>query len=136
MPTLNKDLEPIPNESSNNLDNLSKTSTLPKTNRKYNSDLSTGSLPRSAKPRMQTVLESQQLDLDLDQDKPPLPPKPSPSYSKFIISPQPFRRGCEETGAGGAGGARMTLFAGNTPYRGTTQPTNMSTIASSPPQEG
>ena len=136
MPTLNKDLEPIPDESSNNLDNLSKTSTLPKTNRKY-SDLATGSLPRSAKPRMQTVIESQQLDLELDQDKPPLPPKPSPSYSKFIISPQPFRRGCEEPGAGGAGGARMTLFAGNTPFRGTTsQPTNMTSSVSSPPHEG
>ena len=92
MPTLNKDL---PEEDpQTNTEPFSQTSTLPKTFRKHNNlDLSTGSLPRMNKPRMQTVLETQQLELG-DQEKPPLPPKPSPpnQLTKFIISPQPFRR--------------------------------------------
>ena len=93
MPTLNKDpdtLEPRQNASS--------------------------SLPRTFKPRMETVLESQQLTLDLaDQEKPPLPPKPFPSppnqYGKFIISPQPFRKPEE---------SKLTLFAGSTPFTNKT----------------
>ena len=91
MPTLNKDL---PEEDSANNESF-QTSTLPKTYRKHNHELSTtSSLPRLNKPRMQTVLETQQLELSGDQEKPPLPPKPSPpqQFSKFIISPQPFRR--------------------------------------------
>ena len=105
MPTLNKDdLDTLADDDKANLDTFSRT--LPKPAR----NLTTGSLPRPGKPRMQTVLESQQLNLDLgDQEKPPLPPKPSPphQFSKFIISPQPFRRTDD---------AKLTLFAGNTPH--------------------
>ena len=112
MPTLNKDdLDTIADDDKANLDTFSRT--LPKPAR----TLATGSLPRPGKPRMQTVLESQQLNLDLgDQEKPPLPPKPSPphQFSKFIISPQPFRRTDD---------AKLTLFAGNTPHH--SQNTNI-----------
>ena len=118
MPTLNKDLDTLADDDKSNLDTFSRTSTLPKPSRRNHSDLTTGSLPRPGKPRMQTVLESQQLNLDLaDQEKPPLPPKPSPphQFSKFIISPQPFRRTDD---------AKLTLFAGNTPHH--SQNTNNS----------
>ena len=114
MPVLNKDLDTLQDsDSRTNLDNLPKTSTLPKSFRKASPapDLTTSSLPRPGKqPRMQTVLESQQLTLDLDPEKPPLPPKPSPpQFSKYIISPQPFRRTDD---------AKLTLFAGHTPHQG------------------
>ena len=115
MPVLNKDLDSLPDASKANLENLTKTSTLPnpKSHRKHTPVplLSTSSLPRPGKkPQMQTVLESQQLTLDLDSEKPPLPPKPSPpQFSKFIISPQPFRRTDD---------AKLTMFAGHTPLQG------------------
>ena len=123
MPTLNKDLDIAPDDDKANLDTFSRTSTLPKPGRRNQSDLTTGSLPRPGKPRMQTVLESQQLNLDLvDQEKPPLPPKPSPphQFSKFIISPQPFRRTDD---------AKLTLFAGNTPHH--SQNTNTTNLGDS-----
>ena len=115
MPVLNKDLDSLPEASKANLENLTKTSTLPnpKSHRKHTPVplLTTSSLPRPGKkPQMQTVLESQQLSLDLDSEKPPLPPKPSPpQFSKFIISPQPFRRTDD---------AKLTMFAGHTPLQG------------------
>jgi len=114
MPVLNKDLDSLPDASKANLENLTKTSTLPnpRSHRKHTPVplLSTSSLPRPGKkPQMQTVLESQQLTLDLDSEKPPLPPKPSPpQFSKFIISPQPFRRTDD---------AKLTMFAGHTPLQ-------------------
>ena len=64
--SLNKDLDSV-QEDTNNLDSFTKTSTLPKTNRKP--DLNTSSLPRSIKPRMQTVLESEQLNLEQEQEQ-------------------------------------------------------------------
>merc|ERR1712106_688318 len=94
MPTLNKDPDILPlNPLDPNTDIHS--STLPKPHRKSVSELSTSSLPRQPKSRLPSVLETQQLNLNLtDADKPPLPPKPSPPlpYSKYIISPQPYRR--------------------------------------------
>jgi len=80
----------------------------------YRADHSSASLPRPAKPRMQTVLESQQLSLELaEQEKPPLLPKPSPpaQYQKYIILPQPFRKSEE---------SKLTLFAGSTPFTNKT----------------
>lgn len=127
MPTLNKDLDSLQDVSKTNLDTLSQTATLPKSYRKHShgSDLSTFSLPRPGKPRMQTVLESQQLNLDLaPEEKPPLPPKPSPPHhlSKYIISPQPFRRTDD---------AKLTLFAGSTPLH----PSHNTNSASPPPHD-
>merc|ERR1719341_1984474 len=115
MPVLNKDLDSLPDASKANLENLTKTSTLPnpKSHRKHTPVplLTTSSLPRPGKkPQMQTVLESQQLTLDLDSEKPPLPPKPSPpQFSKYIISPQPFRRTDD---------AKLTMYASHTPQQG------------------
>jgi len=115
MPVLNKDLDSLPDASKANLENLTKTSTLPnpKSHRKHTPVplLTTSSLPRPGKkPQMQTVLESQQLTLDLESEKPPLPPKPSPpQFSKYIISPQPFRRTDD---------AKLTMIAGHTPQQG------------------
>jgi len=111
--SLNKDLDSV-QEDTNNLDSFTKTSTLPKTNRKP--DLNTSSLPRSIKPRMQTVLESEQLNLEQEQEKPPLPPKPSPpnQFSKYIISPQPFRKSeCDNL-------KQLTSYAGSTPHQNFT----------------
>lgn len=111
MPTLNKDPDTL--ESSYQSSSLS--STLPKSFRKHQTDPSTASLPRSAKPRMETVLESQQLTLEVAEDeRPPLPPKPSPpnQYQKYIISPKPFRKPEE---------SKLTLFAGSTPFTNKTQ---------------
>jgi len=112
--SLNKDPD-IVQEDTNNLDSFSKTSTLPKTNNRK-PDLNTSSLPRSTKPRMQTVLESEQLNLEQEQEKPPLPPKPSPpnQFSKYIISPQPFRKSeCDNL-------KQLTVYAGNTPHQNFT----------------
>ena len=94
MPTLNKDPDNLP---LNPLDPNTEihSSTLPKPHRKSFTDMTTSSLPRQPKSRLPSVIESQQLNLNLaDADKPPLPPKPSPPlpYSKYIISPQPYRR--------------------------------------------
>jgi len=111
MPTLNKDPDTL--ESSYQSSSLS--STLPKSFRKHQADPSSASLPRSAKPRMETVLESQQLTLEVSEDeRPPLPPKPSPpnQYQKYIISPKPFKKP-EET--------KLTLFAGSTPFTNKTR---------------
>ena len=94
MPTLNKEPDNLPlNPLDPNTDIHS--STLPKPHRKSYNELSTSSLPRQPKSRLPSVLESQQLNLNLaEADKPPLPPKPSPPlpYSKYIITPQPYRR--------------------------------------------
>jgi len=94
MPTLNKEPDNLPlNPLDPNTDIHS--STLPKPHRKSYNELSTSSLPRQPKSRLPSVLESQQLNLTLEEaNKPPLPPKPSPPlpYSKYIISPQPYRR--------------------------------------------
>jgi len=94
MPTLNKDPDNLPlNPLDPNTDIHS--STLPKSHRKSFTEMSTSSLPRQPKSRLPSVIESQQLNLSLPEaDKPPLPPKPSPPlpYSKYIISPQPYRR--------------------------------------------
>eukprot|EP00092_Neocalanus_flemingeri_P011694 GFUD01012609.1.p1 GENE.GFUD01012609.1~~GFUD01012609.1.p1 ORF type:complete len:969 (+),score=243.49 GFUD01012609.1:245-3151(+) len=97
MPTLNKDPDNLP---LNPLDPNTEihSSTLPKPHRKSISEMSTSSLPRQPKSRLPSVIESQQLNLTLADDKPPLPPKPSPPlpYSKYIISPQPYRRSDEK----------------------------------------
>eukprot|EP00092_Neocalanus_flemingeri_P028362 GFUD01030799.1.p1 GENE.GFUD01030799.1~~GFUD01030799.1.p1 ORF type:complete len:942 (-),score=220.92 GFUD01030799.1:707-3532(-) len=97
MPTLNKDPDNLP---LNPLDPNTEihSSTLPKPHRKSISEMSTSSLPRQPKSRLPSVIESQQLNLSLADDKPPLPPKPSPPlpYSKYIISPQPYRRSDEK----------------------------------------
>merc|ERR1719186_2242160 len=94
MPTLNKDPDNLP---LNPLDPNTEihSSTLPKPHRKSFTDMTASPLPRQPKSRLPSVIESQQLNLNLaDADKPPLPPKPSPPlpYSKYIISPQPYRR--------------------------------------------
>ena len=106
MPTLNKDPDTLEDKDQRLSEPSLQSSTLPKS--------FSASLPRPAKPRMQTVVESQQLTLEMaEQEKPPLPPKPSPpsQYPKYIISPQPFRKP-EET--------KLTLFAGSTPFTNKT----------------
>ena len=115
MPTLNKDPDTLEDTKDQRLSEPPhQSSTLPKSFRKHPADSFSASLPRPAKPRMQTVVESQQLTLEMvEQEKPPLPPKPSPpsQYPKYIISPQPFRKP-EET--------KLTLFAGSTPFTNKT----------------
>ena len=94
MPTLNTDPDNLPLNPIDPNTNIH-SSTLPKPQRKSFTELSTSSLPRQQKTRLPSVIESQQLNLNLNEaDKPPLPPKPSPPlpYSKYIISPQPYRR--------------------------------------------
>ena len=106
MPTLNKDPDTLEARHQRYSDPPPQPTTLPLS--------SSASLPRPAKPRMQTVLESQQLTLELsEQEKPPLPPKPSPptQYQKYIISPQPFRKPEE---------SKLTLYAGSTPFTNKT----------------
>ena len=118
MPTLNKDPDTLEPRQQRYSEPSCQSATLPKSFRRPHTDTSSASssLPRTFKPRMETVLESQQLTLDLaDQEKPPLPPKPFPSppnqYGKFIISPQPFRKPEE---------SKLTLFAGSTPFTNKT----------------
>ena len=116
MPTLNKDPDTLEDKDQRLSEPTHQSSTLPKSFRKHPPDSFSASLPRPAKPRMQTVLESPGVELTLEmaeQEKPPLPPKPSPpgQYPKYIISPQPFRKP-EET--------KLTLFAGSTPFTNKT----------------